>query len=179
MRKISLDKDAGDVAPLVLAVQADACLPVGSTIQKEDRQKPTVADVLLRHGLWPTRRDTRLKFAGEVEALGLTADQVDLLCSSILSMAGDRRIGLGECVNLLRDRERAMASLEDLSRVAPVGRKWHPGEADRQRSAEALGRERQVWADADRQHYIRCRVADGIPEAEARAEWAAAHGEAP
>jgi hypothetical protein len=175
--KISLDKVGQD--PRISEVpssdlageQTGSC--TGSTASQSASHKPTVADVLRRHGLWLTRREMREEMAQSLEADGFTLEQVDKVCSYVLSMASDVRMGCGELVNLLRDRKRLQQAVEDIQQLR--GRA-HPGEADRQRTARQLEDERRQWADADRQHYIRCRQADGIPEQVAEAEWAAAHG---
>lgn len=157
--------------PFVLSVNQS-----GATTSPNDRHKLDLADVLLRHGLWATRREHRETLAGELHAAGFDAAGVERVCASVMSMAQDKRIGCGELVNILRDHKRLAAAIEDLSKVAEPGRRVHPGEADRERSMRALRDERAQWADADREHYLRCRRADGVPEEVAAAEWAAAHG---
>jgi hypothetical protein len=143
--------------------------------QPNDRHKLEVADVLLAHGLWATRRDHRESLASDLVAAGFDSAGIGRVCASIMSMAADKRIACGELVNILRDHARLRAAIEDLRRVVEPGRKPHPGEADRERTAQALRDERATWVDADRAHYIRCRRADGIPEDVAAAEWAAQH----
>lgn len=141
--------------------------------QSADRHNVSIADVLLRHGLWPTRRELREQLAKDLDDALFSAGEVDSVCTSILSMSNDKRIALGEVVNCLRDHTRLKAAIEDLSKVGVPGRKLHPGEMDRARSRQALEGERREWVDADREHYIRCRRADGIPQAVAEAEWEA------
>ena len=158
-------------SPFVLSVNQS-----GDTNSPNDRHKSDLADVLLRHGLWATRREHRETLAAELHAAGFDAAGVERVCASVMSMAQDRRIGCGELVNILRDHKRLASAIEDLSKVSEPGRKVHPGEADRERSMRALRDERAQWSDADRDHYLRCRRADGIPEEVAAAEWAAAHG---
>lgn len=151
------------------------CLSVGlySMTQSAGRHNVTIADVLLHHGLWPTRRELREQLAKTLDDALFTAGEIDAVCASILSMSNDKRIALGEVVNCLRDHVRLKAAIEDLSKVGVPGRKPHPGEMDRVRSSKALEDERRTWVDADREHYIRCRRADGVPEAVAEAEWEA------
>lgn len=151
------------------------CLSAGlySMTQPTDRHNVPISDVLLHHGLWPTRRELREELAKSLDDALFTAGEVDAVCTSILSMSNDKRIALGEVVNCLRDHARLKAAIEDLAKVGTPGRKWHPGEMDRSRSMQSLDDERKAWADADRDHYIRCRRADGIPEEVAAAEWAA------
>lgn len=148
----------------------------GTSNSQPASHKPTVAAVLQRHGLWLTRREMREQMATGLENDGFTVEQIDKVCSYVLSMASDPRMGCGELVNLLRDRERLKQTIEDLQVLR--GR-THPGEADRRRSAEMLAQERNAWVEADRQHFIRCRQADGIPAAVAEAEWAASRGRQP
>lgn len=157
-------------SPFVLSVNQS-----GDTNSPNDRHKSDLADVLLRHGLWATRREHRETLAAELHAAGFDAAGVERVCASVMSMATDKRIGCGELVNILRDHKRLSSAIEDLSKVAEPGRKVHPGEVDRQRSAKFLQEERATWSDADREHYLRCRRADGIPEEVAAAEWASAH----
>lgn len=178
MSKISLDRNGEKPTLSEVAVGSDVTGgQTGSGDGSRDTQsashKPTVADVLKRHGLWLTRREMRETMGAELESDGYTVEQVDKVCSYVLSMASDVRMGCGELVNLLRDRNRLKQTIEDL---AAMRGRVHPGEADRQRTAEALRQERQEWAEADRLHYVRCRRADGISEEQAQAEWAAAHG---
>lgn len=47
----------------------------------------------------------------------------------------------------------------------------HPGEHDRKRSAAALAEERKLWAEQDREHYVRCRERDGYSREQALAEF--------
>lgn len=174
MSKISLDSGSADGDKPELAVRTGSTdltggLTGGSTSQPASH-KPTVADVLRRHGLWLTRREMRVTMASGLEDDGFTVEQIDRVCTYVLSMASDPRMGCGELVNLLRDRERLRAAVED---VKVMRGKTHPGEVDRQRSAAALCAERKLWADADREQFVRCRRADGISAEVALAEWAA------
>jgi len=154
------------------------CMSAGllSMTQSTGRHNVTISDVLLHHGLWPTRRELRDELAKSLEDALFSAGQIDAVCSSILSMSNDKRIALGEIVNCLRDHKRLSTAIEDLSKVGVPGRKWHPGEMDRARSQQSLASERREWVDADRDHYVRCRKADGIPEDVAIAEWHARRG---
>lgn len=177
MSKISLDKNSenpsiSEVLGSDLAGEQTGS-GTGSNQSQTASHKLTVADVLKAHGLWLTRREMRDEMAVGLEADGFTVEQIDKVCKYVLSMSSDVRMGCGELVNLLRDRKRLKQAVEDIGQMR--GR-THPGEADRQRTAKYLNDERRLWVDSDREHYIRCRRADGTPEEVAAAEWAAAHG---
>ena len=77
----------------------------------------------------------------------------------------------------MRDKARLRKAIDDCRELlrfqAGVVRRWHPGEMDRQRSAAKLDAERKDWEAEDRQHYISCRMRDGIAEAVAEAEYEA------
>lgn len=138
---------------------------------------PTLADVLLRVGCYPTERGRREDLAAQLLVSGHSAQDIAVVAERVMSQAGQPRIGLAMLLRLLREPERLREAVEDCRalRVHEDGRarKWHPGEADRMRSAAALEDERRRWAEADRTHWIRCRMRDGVPQMVAEAEWAA------
>lgn len=175
MTKISLDMDEvfGEQPKQGHGTSSDVPVSgsrLGESNQPNDRQDSTIADVLLESGLWPTRRELRSNLAYDLQNAGFTAGDVRLVCECILSMARDKAIALGELVNLLRDHKRLRESLEDLSKVKP-SHKPHPGQADRAKSMRDLEEQRRSWLDDDREHYVRCRRADGVTEDVALAEW--------
>lgn len=115
---------------------------------QEGRQKLTVADVLLEVGCWVTRRDLRQKMGETVESWGVTGDQVAPLLRYTLAMAGSPQIGAGEIVNLLKDKERLLAALQDWSaRESKLQRpaQLSPGEAIRRDNLERMRRQEADW----------------------------------
>lgn len=155
-------------AYLVDAVRSSMAEPEG---------QPTLADVLLRAGVYPTDRPRREDLAGELLTQGWSAGDIGMVAQRVMQQAGNPRIGLATLLKLLRAKDRLREAIEDCRALgrweAGSTRRWHPGEMDRIRSAESLEDERRRWVDADREHWIRCRVRDGVPEAVAEAEWAA------
>lgn len=150
-------------------VDAGRCgLPVPATAL-------TLADVLLRAGCYPTERARREDLAAQLLTSGHSAQDIAVVAERVLGQAGQPRIGLAMLLRLLREPQRLAEAVEDCRalRLHEDGRvrRWHPGEADRMRSQAQLERERLRWADADREHYLRCRVADGVPRMVAEAEW--------
>ena len=137
--------------------------------------QPTLADVLLRLGLWPIDRAKRDEMSADLLLAGFTAEDVAIVGARVTSQAGSPRYAVGQLVKLFRDHARLRAAVQDCRdmHVAEDGaaRRWHPGEMDRRRTAERMREERQNWVEADREHYIRCRVRDGIPQSVAEAEW--------
>lgn len=137
----------------------------------------TLADVLLRVGCYPTERARREDLAAQLLVSGHSAQDIAVVAERVMSQAGQPRIGLAMLLRLLREPERLKEAVEDCRalRLHEDGRarRWHPGEADRLRSAAALEDERRRWAEADREHWIRCRMRDGVPQMVAEAEWAA------
>ena len=120
---------------------------------QEPRHELNLADVLLSLGLWVTRRDHREHTAQFVEALGFTAEQVEPLLRHIMAMAGTQSIGAGEIVNLLRDRDRLKAAVEDWSKVAAKNAArpaLAPGEAVRRSDSERVRQFELDWADYER-----------------------------
>lgn len=137
--------------------------------------QPTIADVLLRLGLWPIDRPKREEMAADLLLAGFTAEDVAIVGARVTTQAGAPRYAIGQMVKLFRDHARLRAAVQDCRdlHVAEDGaaRRWHPGEMDRRRTAERMREERQTWAAADREHWIRCRVRDGVPQDVAEAEW--------
>lgn len=137
----------------------------------------TLSDVLLRAGCYPTERARREDLAAQLLVSGHSAQDIAVVAERVMAQAGQPRIGLAMLLRLLREPDRLREAVEDCRSllVHEDGRvrKWHPGEADRMRSAAALEHERRRWIEADREHWIRCRVADGVPQMVAEAEWAA------
>lgn len=115
---------------------------------QEGRQKLTVADVLLEVGCWVTRRDLRQRMGETVESWGITGDQVAPLLRYTLAMAGSPQIGAGEVVNLLKDKQRLLAALQDWSaREAKLQRpaQLSPGESIRIENLERQRRHDAEW----------------------------------
>lgn len=137
--------------------------------------QPTIADVLLRLGLWPIDRLKREEMAADLLLAGFTAEDVAIVGARVTTQAGAPRYAIGQMVKLFRDHARLRAAVQDCRdlHVAEDGaaRRWHPGEMDRRRTADRMREERQTWAAADREHWIRCRVRDGVPQDVAEAEW--------
>jgi hypothetical protein len=137
----------------------------------------TLADVLLRVGCYPADRSKRLDLAAQLLVSGHSAQDIAVVAERVISQAGQPRIGLAMLLRLLREPDRLREAVEDCRalRLHEDGRvrRWHPGERDRMRTAEHLEQERRRWIEADREHWIRCRVADGVPQMVAEAEWAA------
>lgn len=144
--------------------------------QQDNQNK--IADVLLSYGLWPTNRPTRSRFAAELDAQGWKSDQIELVAKSVFGLANDKRIACGEFVNICKDKQRLADAIADLSKVKDPGKKWHPGEADRIRSSQALDAHRKEWMDADMEHFVRCFMRDGHSKDVAIAMWHAKIGKA-
>lgn len=172
MTDFLLDTNPG--SPL-RSTAGDATPHSGLVGQVSTDQSPTytqrIDDVLVRHGIWVTRRDQRQRLAADLDRRLVTVDDVDRLCRAVLGSASNPNIAIGEVLNLLRDDARLRAVLGDLSRVQPVARKWHPGEMDRLRSQQRLAEERAAWADSDREAFLRAMARDGMPADVAEAEW--------
>jgi hypothetical protein len=159
--------------------QPAAAYPVDA--RRSDSPEPegqtTLADVLLRAGVYPTDRPRREDLAGELLTQGWSAGDIGMVAQRVMQQAGNPRIGLATLLKLLRAKDRLREAIEDCRALgrweAGSTRRWHPGEADRMRTAKLLEDERRRWADAAREHWIRCRVRDGVPEAVAEAEWVA------
>ena len=171
-----------DIVPTIKQASASeigaACLFAGLSVDQEGTDGPlTVADVLLRAGVYPVDRAKRDELAMSLLMEGIGADDVRLVAHRILSNSRNANAAIGQLVNLLRDLPRLRAAIEDVRKLTRVEagavKRWHPGERDRIQTAAKLRDERRAWAEADREHYIRCRVRDGIPEAVAAAEWLA------
>lgn len=125
-------------------------------------------------------RGKREQVAAQLDAGGFTHEQLRALWAYVsenavaTAQAEAKRI----MAALVSDQARLAAALEDLRKMreaqlaAGPGRakKWHPGEIDRMRTRLRLQDERRTWADLDREHYIRCRMADGAPRDVAEAE---------
>jgi len=151
------------------------CLAASMSCGTGPEEQPTVADVLLRLGLWPIDRAKRDEMAADLLLAGFTAEDVAIVGARVTSQAGAARYAIGQLVKLLRDHARLRVAVQDCRHlhIAEDGaaRRWHPGEMDRKRTADRMREERQTWAAADREHWIRCRVRDGIPQDVAEAEW--------
>lgn len=115
---------------------------------QEGSQKLTVADVLLEIGCWVTRRDARQKAGETVESWGFSGEQVAPLLRHIVAMAGTPQIGAGEVVNLLKDRERLTAAVQDWGVRAKANEKTAPlapGESIRVQNLERMRRQEAEW----------------------------------
>jgi hypothetical protein len=157
-----------------LTVKADDLSVSLDANQQEIQNK--IADVLLAHGLWPTNRATRNRFAGELVKQGWNSEQIDMVAKSVFTLANDKRIACGEFVNICKDKQRLSDAISDLSKVKQPGKKWHPGEMDRIRSAQALQEQRVQWADVDMEDFVRCYMRDGHTKEVAIAMWQAKIG---
>lgn len=136
---------------------------------------PTVADVLLRSGIWVLDRGRRDDLAAQLVTSGWSAADIGMVADRTLRSAGTPRIGVAMLMRLLRDQDRLRAAIEDCRSLGRweegSTRRWHPGEMDRIRSAERLASERRVWADDDLTAWVRCRGRDGVAADVAEAEW--------
>lgn len=168
--------DQGQPACLAKASElVGFCLAASMSSGTGPDGQPTIADVLLRLGLWPIDRLKREEMAADLLLAGFTAEDVAIVGARVTTQAGAPRYAIGQLVKLFRDHARLRAAVQDCRdlHVAEDGaaRRWHPGEMDRRRTADRMREERQTWAAADREHWIRCRVRDGVPQDVAEAEW--------
>jgi hypothetical protein len=135
----------------------------------------TLADVLLRAQVFATDRAKREELALSLLLEGITAEDVAVVAHRALFGATNQNAAIGGLVNLLRDKPRLRKAIEDCRELlrfqAGVVKRWHPGEIDRQRTAQRLEHERKDWEAEDRAHYLACRIRDGVPEAVAEAEY--------
>lgn len=152
--------------PNVKASDLSVCL---DATQQDIQNK--IADVLLAHGLWPTNRATRARFSAELVKAGWNSEQIDMVAKSVFGMATDKRIACGELVNICKDKQRLSDAIADLSKVKQPGKKWHPGEMDRIRSAQVLQEQRIQWSDVDMEDFVRCYMRDGVSKEVAIAMW--------
>ena len=179
MQKNSLDKPSANrnVPELAVGTGLASEQAVYGVEQKQPSSPPAsqtdLTEVLRANGLWLTRRDHRVQMAWQLEQNGFTCSQIDHVCKYVMRMASDPRIGAGELVNLLRDTERLRNTVKDMSHMPSFS---HPGEADRKRTTQALRQERNEWSDADREHYVKCRRADGVADHVALQEWNSKNG---
>lgn len=153
------------------------CLAASMSSGTQSDGQPTIADVLLRLGLWPVDRPKRAEMAADLLMAGFGAEDIAIVGARITQQAGASRYAIGQMVKLFRDHQRLRAAVQDCRHLhlAEDGatRRWHPGEMDRRRTAERIREERAKWSDADRQHWIRCRIRDGVSAEVAEAEWEA------
>jgi len=120
----------------------------------------------------------RRALAVQCELHAITCEDIDLLADSIAAQRRKDSDGAPAILfSLLKDAKACKERIADIRRghaVRPqVVARVHPGELDRKRSLERLREERDEWRDKDREHYIRCRAADGVPRDVADAEWSA------
>lgn len=168
--------DQGQPACLAKASElVGFCLAASMSSGTGPDGQPTIADVLLRLGLWPIDRPKREEMAADLLLAGFKSEDVAIVGARVTTQAGAPRYAIGQMVKLFRDHARLRSAVQDCRdlHVAEDGaaRRWHPGEIDRRRTAERMREERQTWAAADREHWIRCRVRDGVPQDAAEAEW--------
>ena len=114
--------------------------------------KTPAADVLLECGIYATSRAKREELGTELEWRGYTADDLRPILYGVLELASSPRIGIGECLNLLRDKTRMDESVEDHRRiVAAKAATTYPGGFIMEQNKRRLAELNAEWEKLEKQ----------------------------
>jgi len=129
-------------------------------------------------GLFNLSRPKRDSVAQQLVSAGFTVEDIHLVWEEAMGNARNARDARALVASIVMDPQRLSDVLVDLrafQRAEQERQKTNvvmaPGEHDRKVNMHTLHEQRAEWQEEDREHYVRCRVADGKTQAEAEAEY--------
>lgn len=129
-------------------------------------------------GLFSLSRPRRDAVAQQLVTAGFTVEDIHTLWEEAIQHCRSSKDARALVASIVSDPQRLQEVLDDLrafQRAEQNRQKQNvvmaPGEHDRKINMQTLHAQRSEWQAADREHYVRCRMADGVSKHDAEVEY--------